>query len=178
MESSNRRVGGIISLGTQLCKLLQEHTSVDQKLSQLVCALESIVNALNILSHVIAEDDRETKDRVLNERGIKEASTLLDKCNGNFRSITALVSSAEGRTVLAAVDEFIDRLEKLATNSTKDTEDVEVRLDVTVHIEQLSRPWKAAKIEKHLNDLDHLNLSLLLFLAVVDLAKKKKITAE
>ena len=176
-------ISGICGLGTHLPQLLRNHVggvdNIDARLSQIISELEATAKALTTLSQILEEDKRDIKDQILSSRGWKEVDVLVNRSNIAFRDVVVLIAEATGpRAPLIAVEEYVSKAMEIDSEE-KELEKAKHTLEIElISAEHLLWHWRLAKFEKHSAELDQIKLRLLLVLAVVDLAKKKKITAE
>ena len=165
-------VVGIISLGIQLSQILQEQLdsvqNADERLVRVVIELHATADALESVQDLILADHSQ---ELFNEVGRAKISNLLSYCNRIFRNVVVLVAKA-GTAVLASVDAFQRKLQKLKSFKEKQAVELEIELS---NLEYLMWPWRQAKIDQYIADLDRLKGRLLLILAVANLAKRRSV---
>ena len=166
-------VVGIISLGIQLAQILQQQIDsvrdADHRVREIVAELDATASSLSAVQDLQLRDRENSGDRIFNETGSQAISKIIQQCDVVYRNIVVLVSKA-GKEALIAVDNFQRKIRK-----KKSGEFSVVKLEIELsNLEHLLWPWRLPKIEQYLADLERLKSTLLLLLAVADLAKKTK----
>lgn len=165
-------VVGIVSLGMELARILQgqidQIATAKDRLSQFVFEVKATALALTNLQDVLLST-RNPEDRLFNDRGYDDIKLVMDRCMIVYRNIAVLISKA-GAACLANVDDFVDKKKK-----------PDARTVLTLNFElskadHLLWPFKYAKVEQCVADLERLKLNLILMLNVAALAKKKMAT--
>ena len=169
-------VVGIISLGIQLAQILQVQIdatrSADDRITQIVIEIRATASGLQSLQALLLRDAQARNDKIFDESGHRDIKTIVDRCNIVFRNVVTLVAKA-GKAVLAIVDDFQRKIQRRNPLKKESTIKLEIELS---NIEHLMWPWRQAKIEQYVADLDRLKSSLLFILAVANLARFKKVT--
>lgn len=167
-------VVGIVSLGIELARVLQgqidQVATAKDRLAQFVFEIKATALALTDLQDLLLST-RNPRDRLFNDKGYDDIKLFVDRCTIVYRNIAALISKA-GTACLAKVDDFVNK-----------KQNGPAKLDLSLDIElskadHLLWPFKLAKVEQYVADLERLKLHLILMLNVAALAKKKLIMAE
>ena len=172
-------VVGIIGFGVQIAQILQkeidEITTATERVEQIVIEIRGTATGLTNLKEFLLEDANASENQIFNEEGRLEVTHIVRHCNTVFRNITVLVAKA-GSGVLSQVDLYQRRVEEehKKRNPSEDI-DTDIKLDIELsNLEHLIWPWRLPKIQQYLADMDRLKLSLVLILAVANLAKARR----
>ena len=168
-------VVGVVSLGIQLAQILQQQIDsirgADERVKEIVAELHATAASLGALQALQLRDEQSPANKIFNETGSHAISYVVQRCNFVFRNIVVLVSKA-GKEALAVVDDFQRKINRRRPGAKPDAVKLEIELS---NLEHLLWPWRLPKIEQYLADLERLKSSLLLLLAVADLAKNKTV---
>lgn len=165
-------VVGIVSLGIELARILQgqidQISTAKDRLEQFVFEIKATALALTDLQDLLLST-RSPKDRLFNDNGYDKINLVVDRCTIVYRNVAVLISKA-GAASLANVDDFVDNVDK------KRNRDVKLEFELS-KADHLLWPFRLAKVEQYVADLERLKVHLILMLNVAALAKKKLIMA-
>ena len=175
---------GVVSLGIQIAQILQRHISTvaeaDDRVLQMAIELHATATSLRTLQLFVQYDKDAEEDTVINAECRQNMDVIIQRCNVVFRKIAVLLAKA-GKAVLSVIDGFQDRVSKSPVSQLSEwIPDSSLTFELN-RLEHLMWPWRAPRIEQSIADLDRLKLSLLLILAVIDLARdtaKKSLSAK